>query len=326
MGNTTSDVNITNTNNQLFTNKNYVNTVSENLNTQISNNIINDAKLCSAAINNNQEITINGFSTAGNFNFSADQNQTAALTFSCIQSTTVRNNTGSEIIAQMTNALQNNVNNEALAQLDTNAKNSATSDFGAIGNTQAKTNVNTINNYNSVTENHKDIENVVKNVVENNFSSETIQNCTNQANNNQNINLQNITVGGNTAIAINQTQAASVIAECIQKSEVGNSIVNNAATQLGVKVEDTTLASSSQSSKSVSDTSSTAKGLSDLFSSPGVIIGIVLACICSFCIVAIVVKMRSGGKTVSGSSGSSSGNKDAFITAFNTLGAMRRNR
>jgi hypothetical protein len=250
MGNTTSTANITQQNNQLFVNKDYMKTVSEQINSQISNTLIKNAKSCTADINNNQAITIKGFTTKGDFNFTAAQKQAAALTFSCVQSTKVRNTAGSEIIANMTNALQNNVDNEALAKLDANAKNAASSSFGAIGNTQANTNVNAINNYKSITENHKDIENVVKNAVQNNFSSESISSCISQVNNNQNVTLQEVNVGGKAVIAIDQNQAADVVSECIQNDDIGNAILNAATSALGVKIEDKTVAKSVQESKS----------------------------------------------------------------------------
>ena len=302
MGNTTSQANISQQNNQLFINKDYVKSVSEQINSQISNTLIKNAKACTADINNNQAITIKGFTTKGDFDFNTKQTQAAALTFSCVQSTKVRNTAGSEIIANMTNSLQNTVNNEALAKLDQNAKNSASSSFGAIGNVQTNTNVNAINNYKSVTENHKDIENVLKNIVQNNFTSENVSNCISQVNNNQTINLQEVNVGGKAVIAIDQNQAANVVSECVQRDDVGNSIMNAATSALGVNVEDKTTSKSVQESKSevVSEAhqagvleglqgilSGLLSGLTSIFSSPGGII-LSIACCCVLCILIAV--------------------------------------
>jgi hypothetical protein len=302
MGNTTSTANVVQQNNQLFVNKDYVKSVSEQLNSQISNTLIKNAKACTADINNNQAINIKGFTTKGDFNFTGNQTQSAALTFSCVQSTKVRNTAGSEIISNMTSALQNNVNNEALAKMDANAKNAASSSFGAIGNTQANTNINAINNYQSVTENHKDIENVVKNVVQNNFSSESISNCISQVNNNQSINLQEVNVAGKAVIAIDQNQAANVVAECIQNDNVGNAIMNAAASALGVKIEDKTVSKSIQESKSevvqeahmagyleglAGIIGSIGTAVSSIFDSPGMMITCIGIC-CLLCIVLAV--------------------------------------
>ncbi len=294
MGNTTSNANISTTNSQLFMNVDDIKVKSEQINKQISNTVVSNAKSCSADINNNQAITIKGFTTKGDFNFTANQEQAAALTFSCVQASTVRNSAGSEIISNMMNTLQNTVSNEALSQLDAAAKNNASSSFGAIGNTQTNTNVNTINNYKSVTENHKDIENVLKNVVQNNFTSENVSHCISQVNNNQQVNLQEVNVGGKAVIAIDQSQAANTMSECVQNDNVGNKILNAAIGAMGIKVQDKSTSASVMQTKSevVAEAhmagylegisgllSSVFGGLQGIISSPGGIMISVVLCV-----------------------------------------------
>ena len=76
-----SEQNMRKENNQIIVNKNFLKSVSENINSQISNTVLKDAKACSADINNNQSITINKINTKGDFVFNSTQKQTAALTF-----------------------------------------------------------------------------------------------------------------------------------------------------------------------------------------------------------------------------------------------------
>lgn len=294
MGNTTSDTNITQQNNQLYVNKNSLKAVSEQINQQIANTLIKNAKSCSADINNNQTIMIKGFTTKGDFNFSTQQKEQAGITFSCVQPNTVRNNAGSEIISQMMNDLNNNASNTAFEKMDTAAQATAQAGWGAIGNVQTNTNTNTINNYQSVTENHKDIENVVKNVVENNFTSESISSCISQANDDQNINLQEVNVGGQTVIAIQQDQAANVVMECIQENNIGNAIVNNAANSLGLKVSDETFSKITQENKSAVSAESGMTGVfQDLFSGLSSMFGSLLipfiGCSCVLCVFILVI-------------------------------------
>jgi hypothetical protein len=303
MGNTTSHQNITQENKQLYIDQDTIKSVSKQINNQISNTIIKTAKECTADINNNQAIILKGINTKGNFNFNATQNQAAALTFSCVQSSKVRNMAGSEIISDMTNALTNNISNEALSELKQNAKNSASASFGAIGNVASNTKTNAINDYKSITQNNKDIENVVKNSVENNFSSETVSHCIAQANNNQTINLQEVNVGGEAVIAIDQNQAANVVAECIQSDDIGSKIINTAlgAFQIAVRDESKSVSIQNSSSeiKSTAHNAGYFESIGDLFSSifsgiggifghPGAIIASVCCCIVILVLIMIV--------------------------------------
>ena len=94
---------ITQHNEQIIINKNFISAVSETTNKQISNTIIKDAKACSADINNNQEITIKNVNTTGGFNYTSNQKQSAALTFSCVQATQVRNKAKGDIVSLIAN-------------------------------------------------------------------------------------------------------------------------------------------------------------------------------------------------------------------------------
>ena len=71
MGNTDSTQNVTQENKQLFITKNTVKSLSEQINSQVSNTIIKDAKSCTASINNNQAITIKKINVKGDFVFNS---------------------------------------------------------------------------------------------------------------------------------------------------------------------------------------------------------------------------------------------------------------
>lgn len=264
MGATPStDNDITNDNDQTFITENYVKSVSENINKQISNTIIKDAKSCTANINNNQAITIKGMSTKGNFNFTGNQKQVAALTFSCVQSSIVRNNVGSEIIATLTNGIGSKVNNTALSELTAKAEQAAETGFASTGGVNQEQKITNTNKFKSETKNIQDIENLVQNIVENNFSSDTISNCISQVNNNQSISLEEITVGGDAIIAIDQDQAATVVSSCIQENNVGSGIMNAATAAFDVKVINSTSAESSQSASATATQTSKQQGFFD---------------------------------------------------------------
>jgi hypothetical protein len=256
-----SEQNMRKENNQIIVNKNFLKSVSENINSQISNTVLKDAKACSADINNNQSITINKINTKGDFVFNSTQKQTAALTFSCIQITNVRNTAASNIATDMKNNLASNATSEALSVLETKAAQDTKVGFGASAKIKSTQNDTQISNYESSNDTHKEITNVLKNIVENNFSSETISKCISQVNNNQNLTLQEINIEGKAVIAIDQTQAADVISECIQKSDVGGDIINAAATAFDVKVVDEASSKSTQKLTSTMTQKTTAEGL-----------------------------------------------------------------
>lgn len=258
---TSSYQNITQKNNQVSVNKSFIDSVSETMNKKVSNTILKDAKACSADLNNNQEITIKNFSTTGNFNFTSTQKQTAALTFSCVQASVVRNKATSEIVSLMTNNLDTSASSEALSSLDSKAEQATKVGFGSSGDLNSTQILNQTSNSNSNNETHKNIKNILNNIVENNFSSETVSKCISQVNNNQSINLQEIKVGGNAVIAIDQNQAADVITDCIQKSDIGSDILNAAAAQLDVKIEDDISSKSIQEQKASGVQTTVAEGL-----------------------------------------------------------------
>ena len=270
---------VTQQNEQIIINKNLISAVSETTNKQISNTIIKDAKACSADINNNQEITIKNLTTTGGFNYTSNQKQKAALTFSCVQSTLVRNKAKGDIVALIANNLATKATSEALALLAAKVDNEAKVSAGAVGSLTTDQNVNGSNRYRNETDFTKNIKNVLNNIVENNFSSETVSKCISQVNNNQNITLQELKVqDGNTVIVIDQDQAADVITDCIQKSDIGGDIMNAVVSSFDAKVEDSTSSVSIQEQELVAKQKTIAEGMA--------ISGLSGACCCCILVIA----------------------------------------
>jgi len=270
---TVTTQNITQVDNKTIINKNYIDSLSTNINKQVSTTILNDAKLCSADINNNQAITINKFTTTGNFNFNSKQTQSAALTFSCVQATMVRNRAKTDIISMMANSLATNASSVALSQLESKAEQATKTSFGAVGSVESNQNINQTTNYVNENETYKNIKNVLNNIVENNFSSETISKCISQVNNSNSVNIEEIKVDGKAVIAIEQNQATDVITDCVQKSDIGGDIINSVVTVFDVKVKDETYSKTTTEQKSDATQTTTAGGLGLNF--PGMALSII---------------------------------------------------
>ncbi len=263
MGSSHSRSSITEVNNQLTVNDTDIKTSQEQINSQISNTSISAAKNCSAAMNLQQVVNVSHFKTKGDFTLSTNQSQKAALTFKCVNSSTVRQSAGSEIITKLTNDIASSATAEALAIVQANAAAAAKQGWGGMGKSDSNSDTNITNNSTNINQTNMDINNVVKNIVQNNFTSEDVQNCFSQTNNNQSVALGDVDVGGNAVLALNQDQAVTVLTNCIQESNIANNITNGVAAALGISVETTQKSVSKQESKGSSDSKATTQGLGD---------------------------------------------------------------
>ncbi len=263
MGNTESTTNVYSQNNQLTMNSNSFNSNVEQINSNISNTTVEMAKSCSAAMNNNQAITIKNMNVRGDFNLDAKQDMTAALTFTCVQANDVRQASGSNIITGITDSVANSADNQMIQALESAAKTKTDAGFGAIGNFESNSNVTTINNTTTVNQSVVNLNKVIKNVVESNFNTKTIDDCVARVMNRQDLDIQNVNVGGNANMVIDQKMAATAMGECIQKSGIGSEILSGATSALGIKVVNENKSTASQESKASAASETKTEGVGD---------------------------------------------------------------
>jgi hypothetical protein len=263
MGHSHSKASITEVNNQVSVNDTDIKTSQEQINSQISNTTIDAAKNCSADLNLQQAVNISHIRAKGDFNYSSNQKQVAALTFRCLNSSTVRQSAGSNIITKMTNDIAANATAEALSIMKAQAASQAKQGFLGIGGSSSNANTKITNNTTNINKTNIDISNVVKNVVENNFSSEDLQTCISQANNDQSVTIGDVEAGGNVILALNQDQAVTVVSNCIQESNISNKITNGVASALGISVEATQKSVSKQDTTGSADSKATTQGVGD---------------------------------------------------------------
>lgn len=263
MGNSESTSNIYTENNQLTVNSNYFESNVQEINKNISNTSIEKAKSCSAAMNLTQAANFEGITTGGDLNIDVDQNMEAALTFNCIQASDVRQAAGSNIITGITDAVANSADNQMIQALESAAKTKTDAGFASIGNFESDSNVRTINNTTTVNQSVAKLNKVIQNIVENNFSVKTIDNCISKVNSTQDGNFKKITVGGNAVIALRQNMAIKSMTDCLQKSNIGSEIANAAVTALGVKVSTENKSSSSQEAKASAASETKTEGIGD---------------------------------------------------------------
>lgn len=260
MGNTESKTNITQVNDTLTVNQNSFNSKVEQLNKQVSDTVISDAKKCSASINNNQVISVSGLTVKGDLDLRTSQKSRAALSFSCVQSTSVRQSAGSQMIANITDDIANSADNQILQKLDAAAKSAAEQQFLGIGQAKTDTNINTTNISKTINQSAVNISKLVQNVVENKFKSDTVSNCVSELKTDQNVAAKDITVGGKATLVFEQDAAAESVTSCIQNSGIGSDIMNSVAAELGVKVVNENTTATTQENKASSESTAKNKG------------------------------------------------------------------
>lgn len=235
MGNSSSS-SVTNTNNTLIVNDTDINILNQTLNSAVANTTINDAKQCSSSINQLQSVNFGPIKSEGDVTINLTQNQTAAMTFSCLNTSSVQNQISNTMLANMMNSIESTNSSDVLAKLDAQASASQTSGIipTSFGDSTSS-NANNTTNFTQRNTNYQNLQNVVQNCITNNFTTNTLSSCIAKVNGGQEVQTQSITSGGNVLIAVNQDQAASVFTQCIQQANVGNSITSGLLTTLGVK-------------------------------------------------------------------------------------------
>lgn len=261
MGNTESQTSIKQVNDTLTVNQNSFNSSVKQLNKNISESTMNDAKSCSAKANSNQTITVTDFTTKNNFKFSAKQGSDTAVMLTCVQTDNVVQTAGSQMIANITDDIVNASDNQILQQLEAKAKSQADQQFGAIGQAKTSTNIDTTNISKTINQSAINIAKLVENVVENKFTKNTVSDCIASINTNQDIGFSNVTVGNDTEIALEQNAVSEAMADCIQKTEVSNNILNKVASELGVKIVNSNKNVTDQENRASSESSAKSTGI-----------------------------------------------------------------
>jgi len=284
MGSASSSATSNQTMNTNIVNRSSLNLLNKSINNFTNNTVMSNAKSCSSGISQLQNITFDGITTRGDFDVSnVSQKQSAALTFSCINKTTLKNDIGNGVLAEYMNAIKNSFSTQAVAEMANQASATAQQQAFSMGSADANTTTNNNYNFNQTTQIDQNIQNVVENAINNNFSMEDVQSCIGNVNANQNMSFKNINVGGNANIkALSQDQATTVMQECIQSSDSANKTTNAAATALGLQV--------TTEGSTVTDVTMTSKATA-LAESLGLSLGNLSAysSVCIICIVVIVL-------------------------------------
>jgi hypothetical protein len=217
-----------------ITNKNLSETLNKTvLNTGVET-LVKNASSCSSAVNQNNTCSMEDAEISGNFNFSGNQSNKAKVNFSCVQANKVSADMASSMMQSMMAEMNTLNGTKAGAQLNNAAGSSNKSGFGSTGgssSSNATTNSNT--KISNITKNK--VENIYQQNLNNNFTSETVQECIGKTSQSNKQDLSGIKVGGNANVECNQSNTLQQVQECKQMASAVANTTQKTLQELGIK-------------------------------------------------------------------------------------------
>lgn len=293
------------TNNVLQVDKKSIELMNEQVNNLIVNEMQEQSKNCGGGVYNNNDIEIVGLDVEKDINIDVEQSNEAFVSFSCVQGTDIVSNVSRNMISSMMTDLNSNTNQDAISKMAAVASSEQTQGFGSLLNppSNSDSNIKFNNNYQQLSENNKKIINKVANSLEKNFTAKTIDDCVSTVNNNNSFKLKDAkSNSGGAKLLLKQKNAASLISQCIQKSNIANKISESLTNAFDVKTVDTLTQKATSESEATAESKSENRGpleslgsfFGSLFSNVGAIIFSVIVFILIMVGVFFVFKMKTG--------------------------------
>jgi hypothetical protein len=270
------------------------------------------AQNCSSTVAQNNACNFGNINTAGDFNFSSAQTNSAQTNLSCIND--------QKVSADMTNAMMSSVmgsldslnNTSSGGALNAAAQAKSETSFGATGG-GSTSNVNGEITNNITNDTKVVVQNILENNFKQNFTAETLSNCINRTTQNNEIKFGDVDAD-KANIACVQTNTLQQVTECKAMQDAISSTIMNAVKDLGFEVK----ADNTSETKSDATTASTAESKStglvdDLFNGiasvidsafGGALAGPIISIVCLICCIIVFYMWWSGKIGGSGSSNS----------------------
>jgi hypothetical protein len=162
--------------------------------------------------------------------------------------------------------------------------------------------VTNVSNISAVTENTKNISNVLENVVKNTFTTETVTNCVMNINNSQVMKYKDIesTDGNVRVLNLSQDQAATAVSQCGAITDATNTMLTQTLGALDIKVDDTNSLTSDTTQKGTAKGDVVAngplEGLAGLFSGWVTIVVAIVIGLVILIMGIILIKIMLGSK------------------------------
>ncbi len=246
--------------NRLIANEFNLEKESMNLNKQISDTVVTNARQCSSSSGNEQYIRVKNLDITGNSTVDASQIQDIAVSLDCIQKAETYNEIKNNIVNQISDNIKIESDTTVLDKMIAGSKYSGADET----NTQI---LNTTN---------LKLKNVVNNIFENKFKASNLDSCISKVSNLQSQQYDNVNLSGNSNLIIGQTQAVTQLTNCLQESKVMNGLLTEIANDLQIDISsnNTTNAGNQQEEPSIFQ---------------NYWVWICICCICFICIAGIIM-------------------------------------
>lgn len=332
MGGTESKTAATLSANTAIINESSMNYLNSLVNNAAIDTMISSVKKCSAAVIQNQKLTIKNIKCGDNCNISLFQDQTAWLDFSCAQKDDIQMEVIQKMIDTLNQSLVANASNDLVNKMNSNLQTKSQQDWGTFpwSGSSANTTVSqNINNY-VKSKTNTNVTNAIQNSVYASFKNSSINDCITKIINSQEIQASDVTAGTNFTFTINQSQTAKLISSCIQNSNVTNRVVADvtkfAGLDLSIKNDTGVDNTSETTAETIAKNTGFLQGLGDAFSGIGTAFSSILSglgltaitpfmapssassslcCLCLCCLLMIVLMMGGLGGDSTDATGSS---------------------
>lgn len=218
-------------------NKNYL----DNLNKTIMNagveTLVKQANQCSTAVNQNNLCKTKNVDTAGNFVYESDQANKAKINFSCINSASAQGDMSQEMMAQLLQDVKNTNNTSLATTLNAVADNKSKTGFlstppiGRVSSNTDQTIKQTIEN-----ETVNKIQNIYEQNLQNNFTSDTVNECIGKSKQDNITDIENIKAEGNVEIDCVQANDLESVQNCQQLATAISKTSSAVAQELGLTI------------------------------------------------------------------------------------------
>lgn len=215
--------------------KNTLNLLNEQINDITASSMIQNSSAAVSSTIISQDLNFSGCKIKGDINITGGgQDAKAFVNFDAVEVSKVENEVAQEMLNNITAKIKNSLDSDTVATMDAAAEASLKSGWNPF-NGKVDTKTSNKFNLNVNTDNTQNIQNVIKQAINTNFDVESSQKCVDEQKISQEVDFKDCS-----ALNLNiknYTQNASVenLGECMLKQGIANTVINKAASSMGVE-------------------------------------------------------------------------------------------
>jgi hypothetical protein len=318
-------------------NKNYLDSLNKTIMNAGVETLVKQANQCSTATNQNNLCKADGIKTAKDFVYESDQANKAKINFSCINSASAQGDMSQEMMAQLLQDLKSTNDTKLATTLNALAENKSKSGFlstppiGSVDSNTTQTVNQTIKN-----KTVNKIQNIYEQNLQNNFTSDTVNECIGKSKQDNTQDVSNVEAGGDAKIKCIQSNDLEAVQNCQQLTTAVSKTSAAVAQELGLTIINESTTKTENEATGTTKTTVEATGpiseLGDAFSgilgafgmaflAPFVIPSVICSVIC--CCILIIVLV--GGAYLGGADEDGNFNGDTFRNSVSSAYGEAKN-